>query len=706
MELRINLENCYGIKKLEYKFQFIGNNRTFSIYSSNGLMKTSFAKTFDDISMKNKSKDLIFSERSTIRGVSLNGEKIVSSQIFVIHSYNEGYNSKKMSTLLANKELRNENEKIYKKINNNKNILLQGLKKVCKVSSLDEIEKQISKVFCSNKECNFFEALEAIKEVNFDKVVNYKGIKYKDIFENKVKDFLNNMNIKDDINEYIEQYDKLLDDSCYFKKGIFNHSQAEDTAKQLKNNGFFEAKHEVLLSGKKISTEEELLKIISTEKEKILASEILKEAFNKLDKKITKNAGLKVFRNFLSNNNFIIAELQDLENFEKKLWKYYIKENKDSFNDLMETYKESKINIKKISEKAKKEKTKWLKAINVFNERFVVPFEVTIGNKVDVILENKIPSIVFKFVDNDKQKNIKKEYLLEVLSQGEKRALYLLDIIFEIEARKITNERNLFIIDDISDSFDYKNKYAIIEYLKEISQIDNFYQIILSHNFDFHRTVSSRLLIQRKNRLVAKKQENTIIFKEEVYQNNPFVYWIKNLNDSYKIIACIPFVRNLAEYSGNDDVYKELTSFLHIKEDSCDLTLKKLKEEFDKILKNIEGFNEVDNFLNFLNEAVTNIDKNTIELERKITLAIAIRLEAEKFIIRKIGKSEITKNQTAKLIDEYNKKYQNETNTIKILNKVQLMTPESIHINSFMYEPLLDMSGEYLIKLYQEISDI
>lgn len=82
---------------------------------------------------------------------------------------------------------------------------------------------------------------------------------------------------------------------------------------------------------------------------------------------------------------------------------------------------------------------------------------------------------------------------LDVLSQGEKRALYLLNIIFEVKVREDSKKKTLFIIDDIADSFDYKNKYAIIQYLSDLSQIEHFRQIILTHNFDFFRTVQSRL---------------------------------------------------------------------------------------------------------------------------------------------------------------------------------------------------------------------
>ena len=34
------------------------------------------------------------------------------------------------------------------------------------------------------------------------------------------------------------------------------------------------------------------------------------------------------------------------------------------------------------------------------------------------------------------------------------------------------------------------------------------------------------------------------------------------------------------------------------------------------------------------------------------------------------------------------------------------MTPENIHLNSFMYEPILDMSDDHLRVLYEEVSSL
>lgn len=44
-KLSVNLKDCYGIESLNHEFDF-SNGNTFCIYARNGLMKTSFAKTF------------------------------------------------------------------------------------------------------------------------------------------------------------------------------------------------------------------------------------------------------------------------------------------------------------------------------------------------------------------------------------------------------------------------------------------------------------------------------------------------------------------------------------------------------------------------------------------------------------------------------------------------------------------------------------
>lgn len=102
-------------------------------------------------------------------------------------------------------------------------------------------------------------------------------------------------------------------------------------------------------------------------------------------------------------------------------------------------------------------------------------------------------------------------------------------------------------------------------------------------------------------------------------------------------------------------------------------------------------------------------DQHEVYIENKIALSIAIRLKADKFLetellnagLRK-AQFQTSKSQTARWIEEY-KKLNPPADKKKIMEKVNMMTPEFIHLNSFMYEPLIDMSMWHLIKLYGEV---
>ena len=66
---------------------------------------------------------------------------------------------------------------------------------------------------------------------------------------------------------------------------------------------------------------------------------------------------------------------------------------------------------------------------------------------------------------------------------------------------------------------------------------------------------------------------------------------------------------------------------------------------------------------------------------------------------------EITTDQTRFLLERYKKKFDNEEE-IELFEQVAMMTPENIHINSFMFEPILDMDDFYLKKLYRDLLNL
>ena len=66
----------------------------------------------------------------------------------------------------------------------------------------------------------------------------------------------------------------------------------------------------------------------------------------------------------------------------------------------------------------------------------------------------------------------------------------------------------------------------------------------------------------------------------------------------------------------------------------------------------------------------------------------------------------IESNQTPTLFAKFKDLFSGESDQIKTIQRVILMTPESIHLNSFMYEPILDMSDEHLKLLYSDIKGL
>ncbi len=204
-KLNINFQYCYGIKKLEKEFEF-KKNRVFAIYAPNGVMKTSFAKTFSDYADDKKTEDLAFPDRETIRIIEADS-KIEPNNIFVVEPYNEDYQSEKISTLLANKKLKKEYETIHKDIDKAKKELIKKLKQLSGLTGRnDNIEKIIEKIFGES----FFDfLLENEAFISNNETLTFHNIQYKIIFNDKVVKFLNTKDFKNTIKEYIEKYKRL-----------------------------------------------------------------------------------------------------------------------------------------------------------------------------------------------------------------------------------------------------------------------------------------------------------------------------------------------------------------------------------------------------------------------------------------------------------------------------------------------------------------
>lgn len=712
-KLNINLKFCYGIKSFEHTFDFT-RRHAHVIYAPNGSMKSSFAKTFKDLSKKQNPRDIIKPSNPTECTVlDEKQEKIPAENIFVIESEPRNYDSvKRQEALLVNIELEAEYNETLDALESKKKEFLNA------VSSYSggprKIESLFTEVF-EKPSTKFYDCLEIIKDqVENTATADYSDILYEDFFNKAVIDLLKNPQISSKLSDYIEQYDKLTESSPYFKKGAFDHDNAAIVCSNLETNGFFKAQHKVLLnSGEEISEAEKLEDLFTKEKQRILSDEELEKRFSSFDNAI-KNKALKTFRTIVQNRKEILKKLENVKDLKIAFWASYFRRNKDLYHTLLNLHNTTKDRLKEIEEEANTRETEWESVLETFKGRFDVPFNIEISNKSDVGLGRSAPVRSFKHKDADEE--IEENNLKDnVLSTGERRALYILNIIFEIRSRA-QDPDTLIIIDDIADSFDYKNKYAIVEYLSDILEEENFKAIILTHNFDFFRTLESRLEVKGHDscHIILKNNEGIKLEPAKDYLNAA-LRWKEEIESSTLeernklIVAAIPLVRNLIEYTeGKEENYTYLTKLLHMKDDTADITIGSVCKIFNAVWKTNLSEDETDKMLPIIYQVAENClheEDFGLNLENKIVLSIATRLKAEEFLNSKISSGPQAPKKLGKKVGRFKEQYPND-NRASTLEKVLIMTPENIHFNSFMYEPIIDMSGSHLKRLYEEIKEI
>lgn len=721
--IKIDWKNCFGIGKLTHEFKFNeANSNTFMIYAPNGTMKTSFARIFDLVSKNdpaNMPADRVYTHKIPKFEILADGSPIAPENILVINAEDHDFDAtNKVSTFLASKELKEQYDKIYSELDEKRK---EYIKKLKAISQSSNCEEELVESFSDHSNDTFFEVLSDTSKELTDVTTKY-NFRYNDIFDTKdnVKKFL--VKSQTLLNQYVSDYQNLLTNSKFFKQSAnpFGTAQANEILKSIEDNSYFEAGHKfVLEDGTEITDAAVLKQIVQDELSKILADVKLVQAFEKFDKAIGANSELRLFKKAIEKDNSLLVELSDYHKFQKKVWKSYLSEIKSESLDLAKHYDEQKILLEKIIDEAKKEIVLWNDIIQTFNDRFYVPFKVVLVNQDDILLKQQTANLEFDYIDeNESPIRQKKENLLSILSKGEQRAYFILQFLFEIESRKNSTNKHLIILDDVADSFDYKNKFAIIEYIRDLHLSNDFRLIILTHNFDFYRTIASRMNLPWPVVFMATKSENkTISLHHGRYRNEIFGHFIDNVKKPSFFISLIPFVRNIIEYSESTNCpdYETLTKCMHKKIDSDTLTV---QDVFDVFLMRLVKLQEktIDfghlNLFQFIfdtaNEIYGQTNLNEIELQNKITLAIAIRLRAEEYLIHKLPEVDlttITSNQTYALYSAYKIKYST-SNAIRVLDQVNLMTPENIHLNAFMFEPLIDMSVKHLKVLYRKISDL
>ena len=266
-------------------------------------------------------------------------------------------------------------EKLHKEVDDAEKDFLKALKELS--GSKRDLRKEISSTFMK-KDSQFPQALVRIKEeMRGLKQAPFADIKYDQIFDDRILEFLSTQDFKIAIRDYIKKYNELLQASTYFKKGIFNYYNATTIAKNLADNGFFEAKHTVTLNAETprvVTTRAELEKVIEDEKVSILNDVVLRKKYDEVRTKIEGHRDLRAFGEYISNHETILPHLENIGDFKEQVWKSYFKTKIDLYDGLIEKYQQVDEREKEILREAEQQRTQWETAIETFNRRFHVPF--------------------------------------------------------------------------------------------------------------------------------------------------------------------------------------------------------------------------------------------------------------------------------------------------------------------------------------------
>lgn len=719
--LTLKFKNCYGIRSLSDSFDFTDTHngkpaaKAYAIYAPNGSMKSSFAKTFDRLAQgQSPSEDR--HQRVSEWTVEADGATLPVETIYVLKAELDLKSEiPAVTDLLVRPDQKERYDALVVNLEKKRKKAVSGLNRISGLAQ-KKIEEELPRIFKSD---HLLTAIRVGLEQEPDAIV--RPFHYGTIFDDKALQIIQSTAFREKASEFNERYEELFQaEHTLYRKGEFNPARAEIAFGTLKKERFFTTGHRVQLRGDDAAIDEtELQSRMDALHARIDGDETLQ----KLRKDLASTAQSRALTDLIEDLDihqfeYFIEQTrpENLQAFQQRLWAFYLHETPDTAVYSAE-HADIADEIEEIERDAAQAVPAWEAAVNRFNTRFInMPFKLRIANQSEASLGKEPAQLRFVFEEEGHPPIEKERSEDKTLSQGERRVIHLLSFIFEAEARKQSGKETLFICDDPADSFDYKNKHAIVQYLEDLTKVEHFHLIILTHNFDLLRTLTK--FVHRDRCMVALRDTGGHIqLKRLDGISNIFVkMWKPKITSSTAILlATIPFTRNLIEYSkgDNSDDYKLLTSLLHWKSDSQLITVGQYFGIYNQHFGTPHDKTSTQRVFDLLiaeADALSQITAHDeLKLENKIVLSIATRVTAEKFMTEQLRTllsdpdywcQEFS--QFGVLLGAY-KTHDPSPEIIELLDSVSVTVSSNIHLNSFMYEPILDLSTQHLCRLYREV---
>ena len=703
MELFLKkVENAFGIKSLHLNLENDKKMYQELIYSKNGSFKTSFSNTLYNLS--NGTLENVFdrlTDEKAILDISIleNGKEIknfdnrfvvFSREIYEQHSKLLSDYSSELETLTIDKK----NSEYMKELLTEETIEIKlQVDNYLKGTGLNF---EILLDMFSNLEDGYLDRIiQLLNTIINHEAQDISEINIKKIYQ-KAYDIVDQNEFQSKISNYIQVLENKINAQLFDKN--FNENNClqfinnVDKAKYLsetKSRGLF-------LKDKVYYDIDEVKKIFEEEIKKISKDpEIIEQS-----KEITKLMGTakesELLKESIQKNPLLVKQLSAGR---KNILLSYLKSSSIDYNYWLEVVKKAKKELNNVLKIAQDKQTNFERAIEIYKNRFHPIFDIKIVNKAESMLGIKTPTITF-YHNRYCEIPVSETKLSQILSSGEKTTLNILKFIVEYENCK--KYHPFIILDDIVETFDYSNRYAFMEYINDLVNLE-VPTIVMTHNFEFYRTVSKRIPKLRKS--VASANSNGIV---DIRTNNRINKNMENIlkcSNVYDFFCAIPYLREIKTILLDDT--KTLDSCLHYKENTSKLQIKDILLHFPRnAIKNLK-IDGSDIYIEKLFEISDNLSGfDDFDIVKKTILSLSCRLLIERKIIANNFNllSDINTNQTAQLLDLYGEKLLPDVK--KYLEAVQLSTPEFIHANAFMYEPLIDINGKYLLELYNEIKKI
>ena len=724
MRLELDLRGCYGIKDLRYCFGDV--SLPLVIHAPNGTMKTSLKRTLDDLSKGNVPLDLVSGISATSYSVLLNGAPVPPDCIktFAYDEHALSNLSSDVASLLAS-----EADKVYyqaalNRYEQKKTALLQAIKPVFS-NRTDTAEKSIADAFGRSME-EVLLAYSGKRLMGVSKpLVTIK--KFSDAFGQAISNCIK------PASEIIRKYDVLVNRALkrggILRKGVFELADLEAVAQALVAHHFYDAGHKVLFDAgnrtREVNSSAAMDNLILKIKNSVSADPDVASVFSSLQNNLAKKGVERKPLKLIETQPLAAAYYTNYDRFQQRFVLGVFQDHKIEYLDARDALLAERKIKKILAQKAARGLTEWKDAAEEFNHRFATKYKMVVHDARGDFLTGKPAHVEFVF-DGCPANSKNQDEIKGILSSGELRALFLLEVVFQSRKLLRSGRPYLLLYDDISDSFDYANKNCIMEYFKELAdQNNNGCMLVLTHNFDFYRLFARRIS-DRLHAFFAISEGGVIHvypggYLKDVLNNGIITKTSSTINASF---ALIPFARGIVELTSqeqdvnNDEHYKFLCNLMHYRPAGARFTLGGVKKRmsFDRRIQEkifTDGTSLSQQYYQELRRACDAIAACTTldqKLEDKLCLSMGIRIFAEKYCYRKLsGRHDLVTALTdlchaafGVMLEEFKIHYPNDKK-LKDLELAAMLTSTDLHLNGFAYEPLIDYSIVRMRNLYRAI---